>query len=564
MQQKKKTTDKQQEKTAKAGASKTKRSKSYIILGAVLGAAVILYFLIGSIYQKVFFPGTIVNGINISGLNTAEARAAINTAAEEYVLTLVEEDGNLEYIPGSSIGLYVADDSALQAILDTQNMLTWGLEIFHDKKYSLNIDSDQEKLRAALNSLSCMDSGKWISPENAGIVYEKNTGYHIMPETAGNEVQADVLFEAVSRAVCNLDENLSFAEAGVYKLPKISSDDPALQKQLSLLQSYSDMTVTYQFGNQTEVLDSDKISEWISVSKSGKRTIDREAVTGYVKELSKKYNTAYSPKTLETSYGETVTIKNGYYGWLIDKEAEVDALMKILREGKSTTREPVYTMEAASHDGPDYGDTYVEINLTAQHLFYYKNGELVIESDFVSGNPFRGNDTPGGAYSITYKERDATLKGQNYRTPVSYWMPFNGNIGMHDSSWRSTYGGTIYRSNGSHGCINLPPAAAKTIFENIEQGVPVLCYHLGGTEQTSSTNLSGNKVSDQDVVPEPEPEIPLPPEDGTLPSDTQPSPENENPVPETQLPADSEVPAPEAQLPADDGVPVPETELSAG
>lgn len=564
MQQKKKTTDKQQEKTAKAGASKTKRSKSYIILGAVLGAAVILYFLIGSIYQKVFFPGTIVNGINISGLNTAEARAAINTAAEEYVLTLVEEDGNLEYIPGSSIGLYVADDSALQAILDTQNMLTWGLEIFHDKKYSLNIDSDQEKLRTALNSLSCMDSGKWISPENAGIVYEKNTGYHIMPETAGNEVQADVLFEAVSRAVCNLDENLSFAEAGVYKLPKISSDDPALQKQLSLLQSYSDMTVTYQFGNQTEVLDSDKISEWISVSKSGKRTIDREAVTGYVKELSKKYNTAYSPKTLETSYGETVTIKNGYYGWLIDKEAEVDALMKILREGKSTTREPVYTMEAASHDGPDYGDTYVEINLTAQHLFYYKNGELVIESDFVSGNPFRGNDTPGGAYSITYKERDATLKGQNYRTPVSYWMPFNGNIGMHDSSWRSTYGGTIYRSNGSHGCINLPPAAAKTIFENIEQGVPVLCYHLGGTEQTSSTNLSGNKVSDQDVVPEPEPEIPLPPEDGTLPSDTQPSPENENPVPETQLPADSEVPAPEAQLPADDGVPVPETELSAG
>lgn len=564
MQQKKKTTDKQQEKTAKAGASKTKRSKSYIILGAVLGAAVILYFLIGSIYQKVFFPGTIVNGINISGLNTAEARAAINTAAEEYVLTLVEEDGNLEYIPGSSIGLYVADDSALQAILDTQNMLTWGLEIFHDKKYSLNIDSDQEKLRTALNSLSCMDSGKWISPENAGIVYEKNTGYHIMPETAGNEVQADVLFEAVSRAVCNLDENLSFAEAGVYKLPKISSDDPALQKQLSLLQSYSDMTVTYQFGNQTEVLDSDKISEWISVSKSGKRTIDREAVTGYVKELSKKYNTAYSPKTLETSYGETVTIKNGYYGWLIDKEAEVDALMKILREGKSTTREPVYTMEAASHDGPDYGDTYVEINLTAQHLFYYKNGELVIESDFVSGNPSRGNDTPGGAYSITYKERDATLKGQNYRTPVSYWMPFNGNIGMHDSSWRSTYGGTIYRSNGSHGCINLPPAAAKTIFENIEQGVPVLCYHLGGTEQTSSTNLSGNKVSDQDVVPEPEPEIPLPPEDGTLPSDTQPSPENENPVPETQLPADSEVPAPEAQLPADDGVPVPETELSAG
>lgn len=567
MQQKKKTTDKQQEKTAKARAPKTKRSKSYIILGAVLGAAVILYFLIGSIYQKVFFPGTIVNGINISGLNTAEALTAINTAAEEYVLTLVEEDGNLEYIPGSSIGLYVADDSALQAILDTQNILTWGLEIFHDKKYSLNIDSDQEKLRTALTSLSCMNSGKWISPENARIVYEKNTGYQIIPETAGNEIQADVLFEAVSRAVCNLDENLSFADAGVYKLPKISSDDPALQKQLSLLQSYSDMTVTYQFGNQTEVLDSDKISEWISVSKSGKRTIDREAVTGYVKELSKKYNTAYSPKTLETSYGETVTIKNGYYGWLIDKEAEVDALMKILREGKSTTREPVYTMEAASHDGPDYGDTYVEINLTAQHLFYYKNGELVIESDFVSGNPSRGNDTPGGAYSITYKERDATLKGQNYRTPVSYWMPFNGNIGMHDSSWRSTYGGSIYKTNGSHGCINLPPKIAETIFENIEQGVPVLCYHLGGTEQAHATNLSGDQVVTSPTVPETEPEITIPPE-GVVPPDTQVLPEGTIP-PDAQIPPEGTVPPntqvlPEGEISPPSPEPAPEAQPAAG
>ena len=424
-------------------------------------------------------------------------------------------------------------------------MLTWGLEIFHDKKYSLNIDSDQEKLRTALNSLSCMDSSKWTSPENARIVYEKNTGYQIVPETEGNEVQADVLFEAVLNAVCNLDENLSFADAGVYKLPKISSEDPSLQEQLALLQSYSDMTVTYQFGSQTEVLDSDTISEWISVSGSGRRRFDREAVAEYVKGLAKRHNTSYAPKTLETSYGETVTIKNGYYGWLIDKEAEVDALMAILREGKSVTREPIYSMEAASHDSPDYDDTYVEINLTAQHLFYYKDGELVIESDFVSGNPSRGNETPGGAYSITYTERNATLKGQNYRTPVSYWMPFNGNIGMHDSSWRSTYGGSIYKTNGSHGCINLPPAAAKTIFENIEKGVPVLCYHLSGTEQAHATNLSGNQVITPPTVPEVEPEIPLLPE-GVIPPDGQVLPEGTIP-PDAQVLPEGEITSPQPE-----------------
>lgn len=545
MQQEKETPDTQQKKEKKSSRPKAKRTRLYMISGIIFSAVVILYFLIGLSYQNVFFPGTIVNGINVSGLNPSEALEAVNTAAGEYILILTEEDENTESVSGSSIGLCMADDSALKAILDSQNILTWGLESFHDKNYSLGIGYDEEKLHAAVDSLSCMDQSKWISPESAYITYEKDAGYQIMPETRGNEIIADALFEAISRAVCNLDESLSLADAGIYRLPKISSEDPSLQEQLSLLQSYSDMTVTYQFGSQTEVLDSDTISEWISVSKSGRRTIDREAVAGYVKELAKKHNTAYSPKTLETSYGETVTIKNGYYGWLIDKEAEIDALMAILREGKSVTKEPAYSMEAASHDGPDYGDTYVEINLTAQHLFYYKDGELVIESDFVSGNPSRGNDTPGGAYSITYKERNATLKGQNYRTPVSYWMPFNGNIGMHDSSWRSTFGGSIYKTNGSHGCINLPPKVAETIFENIEQGVPVLCYHLGGTEQAHATNLSGSPVATQPAVPEVEPEIIIPPE-GAVPPDGQVLPEGELPPPQTD-------PAPEAQ-------PVPETQ----
>ncbi len=151
-------------------------------------------------------------------------------------------------------------------------------------------------------------------------------------------------------------------------------------------------------------------------------------------------------------------------------------------------REPVYKQKAASHGENDYGSTYVEINLTAQHLFFYKDGKLLVESDFVSGNESKGWSTPAGVFPLTYKQRDATLKGETYRTPVSYWMPFNGNIGLHDATWRSTFGGTIYKTSGSHGCVNLPPAVAKTIFENIAAGVPVLCYHLPGTESQAASN----------------------------------------------------------------------------
>ncbi len=224
--------------------------------------------------------------------------------------------------------------------------------------------------------------------------------------------------------------------------------------------------------------------------------ISDEAVTDYVQTLATKYNTAYRAKSLKTSYGPTVVINRGHYGWKIDQAAEKKKLMEILKAGESVTREPEYSQKAASHGANDYGDTYVEMNLTAQHLFFYKDGKLLVESDFVSGNVSKGWTTPPGAFPITYKERNATLDGEGYSTPVSYWMPFNGGIGMHDASWRSSFGGTIYKTNGSHGCINLPPAVAKTIYENISQGDPVLCYELAGTEQSSTSGKDGQQTQE--------------------------------------------------------------------
>lgn len=534
----------------KKNSLKSGFSKTRIIIAGVFLTVAVLYVLMGNAYRNVFFPGTIINGVNVSGLDSAKAQAAINALASEYILTLEENGNNTEQISGSSIGLCLEDNNSLQSLLDNQIPLTWGIQAFHEKEYTLNMQYDQEKLRSAIDALDCMDKVQWTAPENAYITYDKESGYKIVPETAGTEILPDRLYEAAAEAVCRLKDCLSLNEAKVYKPPRYSSDDPILTERLALFQGYSDMTVTYQFGSQSEVLDGNTLSGWISLSKSGKRSIDREAVAEYVKSLAKKYNTAYTSKTLETSYGETVTIKNGYYGWMIDKEAEVDALMEIIRNGVSTSREPAYLLEAESHDGPDYGDTYVEINLTAQHLFFYKNGKLVIESDFVSGNPSRGNATPDGAYSLTYKERNATLKGQNYRTPVSYWMPFNGNVGMHDSSWRSTFGGSIYKTNGSHGCINLPPSVAETIFENIEQGIPVLCYHLSGTEQKHATNLSGEEISIPHAPAPVDPVPVLPPQDGVVvPSpDTPPLPENGNDALQPQLPAPDEPAALQPQL----------------
>ena len=126
----------------------------------------------------------------------------------------------------------------------------------------------------------------------------------------------------------------------------------------------------------------------------------------------------------------------------------------------------------------DIGRSYVEADLTNQHLYLYYKGNLVLETDFVSGDMrVSGNITPQGVFGLTYKTQNAVLRGADYETPVSYWMPFHGNFGMHDATWRSEFGGDIYLTNGSHGCLNLPLDKAAELYSYLYTGYPVICYY---------------------------------------------------------------------------------------
>jgi len=184
----------------------------------------------------------------------------------------------------------------------------------------------------------------------------------------------------------------------------------------------------------------------------------------------------------------------------MDRESETEALYNLLLAGQTEGRSPVWTNSALTRGTNDIGDTYVEIDYTNQRMWYYKDGELLVETPVVTGNVSAGNASPEGMFYIVYKKQDAVLTGETYETPVSYWMPFYGNVGIHDAdSWRSSYGGTIYMTNGSHGCINTPTAQAQTIFENIEAGIPVICYssstNYGYSTASSGTSYVANSSS---------------------------------------------------------------------
>ena len=470
--------------------------KGLLIAGGVLAAAVLaaggVYAGMAQKYKTVYFPNTQINGVDASGMTVAEVKELISAGTKDYVLRIEERGGAEEKITGASIGLHPEFNGALEQLLAAQNPYEWGF-------YQMNLRSDMHSLETMvvydeagleeqIAALSCLLPENQVEPENAKIsAYVSGQGYSLVPETEGSVILAEALKLTVTDGIKNLQESVSLEEAGVYKEPEIRSDDEALTEQLHTMNRYAGVTVTYRFGDKTEVLNGDRIHEWISVNADGSVALSSSGVASYVEELAAEYNTSSKAKNLKTSYGKTVQVKGGSYGWRINQSAEAGELASIIRSGESQTREPVYGQKAASHGENDYGDTYVEINLTAQHLFFYKEGKLVVESDFVSGNVSKGWGTPAGTYSLTYKQKNAVLKGENYETPVDYWMPFNGGIGLHDATWRSSFGGTIYKTGGSHGCINLPHSVAGKIYENISAGVPVICYNLSGTEKTTAS-----------------------------------------------------------------------------
>lgn len=442
-------------------------------------------------YQSCFLNGTVIDRVDVSDMTIAELEGQIG----RYSLRVIERqaDGTTleEEIPGSEIGLSYRSTEPLQVILEEQDSLLWFVR--RDAVYEMEdiLIFEEAALEEKIGGLRGFQKEFISEPTDAYIGdYVPGSGFTLAAENRGNRLNREKTMEAVKAAVNGLKEQVDLEAAGCYEEPKITSEDAELQKTYAKLQNYVTAVITYSFGTEREVLDGDIIVDWITREK-GQVSLDPELVREYVNSLRKRHDTVFHKRKFLTSYGEEVTVDLGDYGWWMDVGQETEELIGMLERGESGKRIPVYRQTAASYETPDYGDSYVEINLTAQHLFLYEEGECVLESDFVSGNASRGNDTPTGIYGITYKERNATLNGENYSTPVSFWMPFNNNVGMHDASWRSEFGGNIYLTNGSHGCINLPYSVAEEIYEYVEKDTPVICYHLPGTE------------------PEPLPEIPM-------------------------------------------------------
>ena len=346
-------------------------------------------------------------------------------------------------------------------------------------RYSVTIPTvyDVDKLNEVLKKVDFLNAANMTQPVDAKLEYSETDGFLYTQSVEGNKVNFKLFTEKLREALENSADTLNLAEAGCYVLPEVTEASAEIKEMADRLNAVTDFEISYAFGETEEVITKEIMWRWYRLNENDELVLNEASVKAYVTELAKKYNTVGAERSFKTYKGDTITVSDGPYGWTINQAKEYEELLALVKAGKSEKgRQPIYSKTGFGdvRGTDDIGSTYVEICIEDQKMLYFENGELYLETDVVTGNG--GRHTKRGVAFIHNKARNATLVGDDYVSFVKYWMKVWNGIGIHDASWRNKYGGQIYLTNGSHGCINTPLENVIKLYERIEIGTPVVIY----------------------------------------------------------------------------------------
>jgi len=511
------------------------------ILGVLL-VGIAVYLIWGYVHKDEFFNGTVINGTDVSGMTVEQVEKELSDSAAAYVLAVTTKEEDTVEIKAEDISYQYDLEGTVEGVHDAQIWWKWGfayLPFGHDfAEEHIPTVYDEATLDKIVSGWDFMKKENQIAPVDSELVYETDK-YVVTDHVDGNTIDEKIFTEAITAAVENGTTALTVEETGAYVYPSVTSDDPILNDNAAFLNAEANFDITYNMPDgSTKAIDKATFLTWMSTDEEGRYFCDEAALNEKLSVFVDELNAV-----VEASNGSEVTFMSGNPNnkreitvkchtngkWVMDVEGEKAQLAADVLAKKTVTREPVYSSRRFAGAGI-LGSTYVEIDLSAQHLWYYEDGELKLESDIVSGTyTVPSRRTPGGIYDLDYKQRDRTLRGQmkdvvteiqvpvevvvpgtpavydelgnliqeatpdtvvtemqtqqkveqkpEYESFVSYWMPFNGGIGMHDATWRGSFGGSNYMYSGSHGCINMPKKKAASLYEMIETNCTVVCYY---------------------------------------------------------------------------------------
>lgn len=453
-------------------------------LGILLCSVFIFYLYVCAFYRDGFTYGTWINGVYCTGKDVSTVN---NELLDKFNISEVNVFSvyGQESILLSDIDFSVDYTEALNEIYNSEITSLWFLNIFRNrerKDLKPEISFNRFKLADEISKLTVSKETSIERPQVMEIRYKDDEGYYLYSDTT-KYINADAFLDLVSKSfyedfTVTLDDNV------------LSEREPdvEMKKQKELFEEispYLETKLIYDFGAEVISIDKSVLSTFYSYSKttkdfrrdsSGKPYLDEGKALKYIEDLLIPYNTYKEPRDFVTHLGEVKHISFSLYGTTIDIEKEKEYFIDALKNGISETHEPVYIHKAYARGLDDIGNTYIEVDLTNQVLYYIKNGEVKMTCDVVTGKPSAGNATPEMLSTIQKKKEKTYLSGEGYRSYVDYWMAVYKGIGLHDASWQSAFGGDRYLRYGSRGCINMRLEDAKALYEDVEIGVPVIVY----------------------------------------------------------------------------------------
>ena len=458
------------------------------VLAAAAGIMTISYINSDDYKGDVFTEGTIINGVNCSGLTYSQAADELTRHRNGMHLQVVGSlDETLEDF--TDFGCTYDIDGYLESFKKDHLVaaaVNHYLHIPFSGNVTMKVRSCGTNLMRDVKESDFLHRDGTTETSDAYVDLE-DPAFPIVPEVYGTKADPDAFLEDLIHAIEMGQTRFMYDEKSYVAAPKVKADDPDLIEYQKFCRKYLNQQITYEFGDDSYRVSPKELAAMMDEDLTGEA--DPQAVADFVDKLKKDYDIAGGELKFHSLTGRTFKVSRGDCIWVIDSQGETSQLLEDISSHRDVTREPVYSSTGTGKYSKhlEIGNTYIDVDLQKQHVTFFKKGKKAFECDCVSGSLAAGHGTPTGVYNITNLGRNITLIGGGkkgspgyYESFVQYWMAFIGNsIGLHDASWRSEseFGGDTYKYSGSHGCVNLPPSKAGKLYDVLEIGTPVIVHY---------------------------------------------------------------------------------------
>lgn len=463
---------------------------AWVALGIIVGILAIIYMVGAWLFTFMFLPNSTISSLDVSMKTSDSVKLELTKSFETFSIDVTGSGLDFQ-VDASNAGISADTSKIVKDALAGVNIWMWPLDLFSSHDYSKEISANisQGNLETFVQKQVDEVNKEKVDSVNAHLAWNPSvSAFVVESETYGTKIDAKAVEELVANEIVSMGNSVTVGSKQ-YIQPKILKSDVRWEAALKQANVYGKADFKIMMGDsEAATVNGAIIKDWLIVDDDLNVSLNADLVNSWATEIAEGCNTVGTQRTYTRPAGnKTITISGGTYGWSADSTGLSDEIVNAIKAG-STAPISVNVAQSANSLVPkgqaDWGGRWIDVDLSEQHAYMYDGGNLVWETDCITGNPNIGDATPTGVWMINAKRTNETLKGPvtngkpEWENTVQYWMPFIGNShGLHDASWRSVFGGSVFETaDWSHGCINLPIAKATALFDLCKIGDAVIVH----------------------------------------------------------------------------------------